>query len=736
MHDPAREPTPVRTLRPRRFLDKVRTPWGGAVMALVVLALSTLVLAGRASAGGSMPSLAAVLVLAGLAATAIAYGGLVVLELWLLQLLPRPYQWAAAAAALVAAVILAFEGAPRAIWGLPILLAGVSLLGAGVAWIARPGSSDASRRSSFLAFAGAGAILVPLWAWLLWPGPRTKPVVASPAVEASSALPDPSRPGPYEVRRFTYGSGEDRRRPEYGARADWRAPSVDGSALLRNWTGLRARARARYWGFDSRRLPLQGRVFLPAGPGPFPLVVILHGQRSAETVSDRGFDYLATLLASRGAVAVSIDENFLNYSLVDVLGALSVDLSEDMDARAWLLLEHLRLWRGWSEEAGHPLGGRVDMSRIVLVGHSRGGEAAALAAVFDRLRAHPAHGSFAFDYGFAIRGIVALAPPDGSVLPGGLPIRLQDVDYLVVHGSKDGEVPSYAGSRQYERVRFTTRGPWFKAGVYVRGADHSQFNSDWDADFAFPARLLQSRRALLPRADQERIAKTFVSAFVEAVLHGKDEYRALFQDARTGASWLPPTDYLQQYADATTRVVADFEEDLDLATATLEGARISARGLTEWSEGRLTLRAFSSETRVAVLGWSRNPERPFYSVELPAAAAVPVPSRVTFHLADVRGERASPLDLEIEVQDRNGRSASRRLSSVGRLVPPIPTEVFKTDLLDRRSSSEPVLQHFEIPLEGFRGADPGFDWHSLARLRFVFDASEGGRVALDDVGLR
>jgi hypothetical protein len=418
MPDFGAEPTLGATARGPSRGKRLRSATGGAVLGVVLWTLVTLVVAGRAASGGSAPSVTSVLVLAGLVLVGMAYGGLVVLELWLLQLLPRPYQWAAAASVFVVGAIFAFEGVPRAIWGLVVPLAGVSLLGAGIGGLVRPDGSRRARRLTGLAVAGAAVILVPLGAWLLWAGPaREAAAVPRPLVEPSPALPDPSQRGPYRVRRLTYGSGEDGRRPEYAAKADWRAPSVDGSPLLRTWTGVRARARARYWGFDSRRLPLQGRVFLPEGEGRFPLVVLVHGQRSAETASERGFDYLAALLASRGAIAVSIDENFLNYSLADVLGGTSVDLAEDMDARAWLLLEHLRLWRGWSGESGHPLAGRVDTARIVLVGHSRGGEAAALAAVLNRLRAHPGHGGLVFDYGFSIRGIAALAPPDGSVLP-------------------------------------------------------------------------------------------------------------------------------------------------------------------------------------------------------------------------------------------------------------------------------------------------------------------------------
>jgi len=68
-------------------------------------------------------------------------------------------------------------------------------------------------------------------AWLLDDGsPAVMPPRASTAVGPLD-MPDPSQPGPYNVRTLTYGSGDDRHRPEYGVDADLVTAPVDGSAL-------------------------------------------------------------------------------------------------------------------------------------------------------------------------------------------------------------------------------------------------------------------------------------------------------------------------------------------------------------------------------------------------------------------------------------------------------------------------------------------------------------------------
>ena len=55
------------------------------------------------------------------------------------------------------------------------------------------------------------------------------------------------------------------------------------------------------------------------------------------------------------------------------------------DARGVVHLEHLKQFRTWNDTATHPLHGKVDLNRIAIVGHSRGGEGVGHASFFNRL---------------------------------------------------------------------------------------------------------------------------------------------------------------------------------------------------------------------------------------------------------------------------------------------------------------------------------------------------------------
>ena len=122
--------------------------------------------------------------------------------------------------------------------------------------------------------------------------------------------------------------------------------------------------------------------------------------------SDGGYAYLGELLASRGYIVVSVDQNFLNGGPADVAGPLS----DENDARAWLLLEHLRLWHDWNNDPENPFYQRVDIDNIALMGHSRGGEAAAIAAMFNTLTSSPDDANIAFNYNYNIQTVIAIAP--------------------------------------------------------------------------------------------------------------------------------------------------------------------------------------------------------------------------------------------------------------------------------------------------------------------------------------
>jgi dienelactone hydrolase len=608
----------------------------------------------------------------------------------------------------------------------------------------------------------------------------------SPTVLAHQQLsaPDPSRKGTFVVRTLYYGSGTDKQRAIFRDSVAIRTAVVDGSPFATPQPKSKE-FREAFWGFDTKRMPVNARVWYPEGAGPFPLVLIVHGNHDMEDFSDPGYAYLGELLASRGFIMASVDENFLNG-----------DMRAENDARGWMLLQHLKVWRALNDSAGGRFYHKVDMRHIALMGHSRGGEAVAVAAAFNRLKHYPDDATVKFDFGFDIKSLVAIAPIDGQYKPADMPTPLEDVNYLVVHGSHDGDVSSFSGNRQYERVHFQYDDPaprtasdtalYFKSAFYVYRANHGQWNTVWNNHDNGPrsARSLDLRGLLAPE-EQRRFAEVVITAFLESTLNGRREYLPLFRDHRVAGGWLPKTMYITRFEDSGFHTLADFQEDVDVETGSVRGVRITGDSLASWKEAVVPMRWKGNDfgTNAVWLGWNNRIAGPdstkmgqpaSYTISLPDSlrAAWQVDSNATleFSLAPTNvvpprrkpfvdstkkanvdsAKRAAPspapdkvkpdttpMDLSVELVDAQGVKARVALSTYGAVRRPLETHVYRrADRDEQRFANEfeYVLQSYAIPVADFVRAEPRFDGSRVTAVRWVFDRNPQGTVILDDVG--
>jgi dienelactone hydrolase len=604
----------------------------------------------------------------------------------------------------------------------------------------------------------------------------------SPVVLSHQAIsaPNPGVPGTFAVRTLVYGSGTDKNRPAFRDSVALKTRTVDGSAMV-SATPEIAKARSKYWGFDFKKLPINGRVWYPQGDGPYPLVLIVHGNHNMKDFSDPGYGYLGQLLASRGFILVSVDENFINGNL-----------RGENDGRGWLLLEHLKRWRTWNDSLGSPFYHKVDMSNIALMGHSRGGEAAPVAAAFNRLSHYPDDATIKFDYNFDIKSIVAIAPVDGQYQPAGKPTPVENVNYLVFHGSHDGDVSAFSGLRQYQRIRFTDGRPWFKSAVYVYRANHGQWNTVWgNKDNGPRSGRSLALDALIPPEDQRQFSKVYIGGFLEATLKGKKEYLPMFRDHRTIGQWLPRTMYITRFSENSYRALAGFDEDVEVTTGSVPGVTISADSLSSWKEAPIPIRSRNSDlgTNAVWLGWNNKPvgkdtTKPrapaSYSVSisdslratwnvgegssvvlsLAATPATPGPrktERDTTKKADSSAAKGkpvakgkggakkpeekakpdtTPVDLSVELVDAAGATARVALSQFGKPRRPLEITVYRRKGRDKSAFPNPyelVLQTYVMPIKEFARAG-AFDASRVRTIRLVFDKTRVGQVVVDDIG--
>jgi dienelactone hydrolase len=691
----------------------------------------------------------------------------------LLSLLPvrLPFRLIGNGIALHAAVTAILQRAEMNAAG-AAALAGTALLagylaGSGI-WLLVCGQG---RRLAIIGYAGTGvASFLLFFAWMF--GDAAYAVIASDRPETAEAGPpaadeaDPSAFGPWRVQTFTYGSGLDPYRPEYAEEAVVRTRTVDGSALIDDWGW----SRSWLWDADPSALPLNGRVWMPYGgpeEGPYPLVLIMHGNHQMADYSDDGYAYLGELLASRGYLTVSVDANFLNHSTWE--GNLG-DNGENITVRAWLLLQHLREIESLSQTAGNPFSGKADMERIALIGHSRGGQAAVLAAGFDDFFAGERHAGIRIGRNFGIDAVVALAPTDFPV--DGRYVPAANVHYLLLQGSNDADVTSFSGDRQFGRISHDPGLDRFfvKASLYIGGANHGQFNEDWERrDVAYPTAWLLNGRALLSGEEQRQIAKVYVSAFLDTALRGTDRYLPMFRDYRHALDWLPDTLFISRYADSRFVPLVNFEEAARLSSG-WSPVTVDVIGNGRWQEFELGNRyGEGRHNHVAQLEWTGDE----------ATVTIGVPQGVLpgdileaeafgIALADLSPEEGE-LGVVVELETRDGEVFRTDLDDMVPVPGPVETcflKPFPGDLLEEavrngelETSMEMVLQSYYLSFDGDGPAeeDPGAgpaglpdpSWGSeeggpapewgamedIGEIRITVEKEGGGTVLLDDIGL-
>lgn len=660
--------------------------------------------------------------------------------------IPSRYVWLALASFCL--LFISFIGPPQLMLLVTLLImVAFSLLGALLyRWI-----TGAYREAKTISKVVAGVVTVVTAGfigiggyWLLHNGSSdlVKPYrlqAMRPVNRYVTTLANPAEQGSFRVKTLTYGSANSYRK-EFNAAGSLETKQVDGSAFVEKWSSLRTNT----FGFGPDAMPLNGLVWYPDGEGPFPLALVVHGNHLATDYSDPGYEYLGNLLASRGYIVVSIDENFLNTSPYDDLFMLNV-LEKENSARGWLMLEHLKAWDGWNRTKGNPFYGKADMSRIALIGHSRGGEAVTVAAAYNKLPASPENGNIKFDYNFGIRSVISIAGTDGQYKPAGQPTVLKDVNYLAIQGSHDMDVSSFDGASQYNRIGFTHGSDYFKASVYIYGANHGQFNTVWGrTDGVGLGNKLFNTAQLIPQEEQLQAAKVLISAFLDASLNGKSDCREVFQDLGYAQEWLPDTMYISNYLDSQTTVVSNYDEDIDLSTTTLHGGRLFGERLKKWKEEKVKMKFTSEQYSSVRLGWDRATASgvPAYTVVLPDRGLdIGSSGSIVFAMAngdDKKGASSSDslVDITVQVEDKNGNVAAIPLSTAANLLPMFEGNIVKWPFTSAMPTKEPVFQNFAFQLSDFKKANPKFLPEQISKIKFVFDRTEKGTVFIRDIGIR
>ena len=583
------------------------------------------------------------------------------------------------------------------------------------------------------------AILLPTMAWyLIWQSPyvhKSEIPTFSEIYPELTVTPisgeNPAEEGDFAVIHFTYGSGKDKHRKEYGKNVDLISNTVDASQYIDEWSW----SRKLFWGFDEKELPLNGRVWFPDGEGPFPLVLITHGNHKMEDFSDAGYGYLGELLASRGFITISLDQNFLNFSNWSGIP------KKDMELRAWLILHHLLQVEEFSKTPSTPFYQKVDFERVALIGHSRGGLASTMAVDYKNW----------FDQDPSIEGVdklriqsvVALAPTDKAVdkkLP-----YLWETNYLVIHGAQDADVNSFRGERQYERTRFRSGSKKFKASLYLAQANHSYFNTEWGKwDISIPGGLFLNRRDTMDANQQREITKVYVSAFLETTLKGNTQYEKLFRNYQYGLKWLPKTLYFNRFENGMFEPINKFYSNQDKRVFDKD-VSVDAQGFTLWEIETAKDRRGNSKGKSGVaLQWDKEGVYAISISDKYINSLQYEPDSLILSMANMARGLDEKIEsypkVEAEFRSKTGQSVKVPLDKYMSIPAQIKVQYTKIPWFDKimkkekyEEDQEPVFHMYEIKLDIIKSLNENMSYESISEIILHF-SNGPGKIMIGDIG--
>ncbi|HSN74888.1 MAG TPA: hypothetical protein VL334_07330 [Anaerolineae bacterium] len=232
--------------------------------------------------------------------------------------------------------------------------------------------------------------------------------------------------------------------------------------------------------FRNMPVRLNGLLAAPSeGEGPFPVVMIIHGTHpgcpemehgvdrwpcdpEVEQRNYSGFAYLVEALAEQGYVALAP-----NFNAEHTFGFGEPVPGERLEQVFDLTLKALaEAAAGGANQFGVELAGRVDLSRLALLGHSRGGEAGVGLANSPELMA-------------ARRGY---GPAAGVLLLAGATTFLDpwtsvSAPLATVLSACDGDVTDQTGQFFFEGPRLAPDQTEWATSAWLERANHNGFNT-------------------------------------------------------------------------------------------------------------------------------------------------------------------------------------------------------------------------------------------------------------------
>ena len=499
--------------------------------------------------------------------------------------------------------------------------------------------------------------------------------------------------------------------------------------------------------------------------GPYPVIVFMHGRhstcyrgstaalrwpcRSTEQPipSFQGYDYIAQTLASNGYIVVSVSANGIN--------AYDNNMTDlGMQARAELIQHHLGRLNTFNTVGAAPFGtkfvGKLDLSRVGTMGHSRGGEGVVKHYVYNASLGSP----------YGVKAVLPLAPVDFN-----RPV-VNNAALEVILPYCDGDVSDNQGVHFYDDARYNVAGDsGAKHTVQVMGANHNFYNTVWTPGL-FAAGTADdwgyvtggstdghcgtgATNKRLTSAQQRGTGLAYLSAFMRAYVGGETQFLPILTGAAPPPASAQTTNLHVSYHApdaATKRRDVNRMLETNLTTNTLGGAATQS-GLTPHdlcggnspepqhclpstqSTSRQPHTVASARSSLRGLSQLRTGWGAFgstYTNDLPLGARdvstfQMLTFRVSVNFSDTRNAANTAQNFSVVLTDGTGATSTVRVGDVSDALFYPPGSVGPVPKV--------LLNTARIPLASFTGVNLS----DIRSVKFNFDQTGQGAVLISDL---
>jgi len=369
----------------------------------------------------------------------------------------------------------------------------------------------------------------------------------------------------------------------------------------------------------------------------------------------------------------------------------------------------------------------------------------------------PYNANYTANTHFDFKNIIELAPEN---VKSKKLLKIENISHLALNAGYDAENTM---GPYLPRVHYTdTSQYYFSNSINIYKANYAQFNEVLEGrDLRPPYNWLINQAAIMSGRDQRQLTIDLITVMLKCT-SGKMQWLPVMYNTYYMPGLKENTVIFNQFKDNSQVELANFDEDIDPITTTFDSAKIESKNFKIWSEVDYHAAPIYGNNGI-LLGWDATEFKNLSkAMQKDSTATFSILLTPNFNEAEQLTLNASfnfsmvylgdnvdqeglfikdpailndELDFSIEFIDSIGIVNRIAFKNFAKATTPQKPILFKIPWLNN-NRSQLCLQSYSLSMDRFFTMNADFDMNTLARINFVFDKSEKGKILLDNIGFR